>query len=163
MVKQTNHSLTIVALCHYPPICHHHCLRCQCVLSSSHNTWRWRPNTCPVVNFVPYVDIQWLSDDYLLFLMIFIRIISWPCINNMLINSDYLMITCCFCWYSVRIISWPCVDIQWLSDDYLLFLLIFSQDHQLTRGSYYVDIQWLSDDYLLFLLIFSQNHQFTLY
>ena len=79
----------------------------------------------------PCVDTQWLSDDYMLFLLIFsqnyqltlmitccsswysVRIISWPCIDNMLIYSDYLMITCCFCWYSVRIISWPWLILCW--------------------------------------------------
>ena len=101
-----------------------------------------------------------------------VRIINWPCINNMLIYSDYLMITCCSCWYSVRIISWPCVDIQWLSD-------IQSEswiDHVLIICWYIVIIWWLSavladiqsvssvDHMLIYsdYLIFSQKHQLTM-
>ena len=47
-------------------------------------------------------------------------IVSWPCINNMLISSDYMMITCCSSWYSVRINSWPCIKIMLIYSDYLM-------------------------------------------
>ena len=59
-------------------------------------------------------------------------------------SSHDHQITWCFCWYSVRIISWPCINnMLILSDDYLLLLLIFSQVHQLTMCWYTVIIWWL--------------------
>ena len=75
-----------------------------------------------------------------------VKIVSWPCINNMLIYSDYLVI----------IISWPCLDI-------MLIISWPCVDSMLIMSWSCVDIQWLSDDYLLYLLIFRQNHQLTMY
>ena len=58
IVKQMNHGLAVVVpLHHYPPILHHHCLRCHCLLSSSHKTGRWKPKPCLVVNLAPGKDI----------------------------------------------------------------------------------------------------------
>ena len=132
----------------------------------------------------PCVDMQWPSDDYLLFLVIFSQdhrltmcwyavIIWWlPAVpaniqsglsvDNVLIYSDYLIIICCSCWYSVRIVSWPRFD-NMLTYIYYLMITCCSCWYAVRIISWSSgDIQWLSDDYLLFLLIFSQDHQWTM-